>query len=160
MSELNPVSITPVNVSVSPGRPAPIATRVMNLSGAPMPEDMRSMIVDHFGPINMDEEALDIVYQYVLSKADTGDAEDMRRSIEAIASRLEPNKQELFNKIRDLAVNELALTDPMAQVEIKRDIISKEMPAIERQAQETGDWRFYLRASKRLEDLSEISNPS
>jgi len=156
MSELSPVSI-----SISPNAPVTqhITQRAFNLSGTPLPEDMRSIVVEHFGIEGMKEEDLEVVYQYILSKSPTGEVDDIKLTIEALASRLAPNKEETFRKIRDLAINELSLQDPLGKVSIKRDIISKELPSLERQAEETGDWRFYLRASKEKERLGEISNP-
>ena len=38
------------------------------------------------------------------------------------------------------------------------DIVEKEMPSLERQATETGDWRYFLRASQRKEELDEAGN--
>ena len=149
---MEPIRITPLSVAPH------ITTRTFSLSGTPLPEDIRSIIVEHFGEDNINPDELDIVYQYILSKSESGEIDDIKSTIEAVADRLAPDKKEMFAKVRDLAINEIKFSDPQAQIDMKRDIISKELPALERQAQETGDWRFYLRASDRREHLGEISD--
>lgn len=153
MSDLTPVSITPVEIIPTP------VQRKMNLSGTPMPEDIRSVITDHFD-VMPDEEDLDIVYQYILHKSEEGTIEDIKTTLEALASNLQPNKQELFAKIKDIAIRDLSLANPMEKVEAKIDIVRKELPLLEAQAEKTGDWRFYLRASSKLEELNAISSIS
>ena len=149
---MEPVNIRSISVT------QPLGSRTFSLSGSPLPEDIRQIIIEHFGAENIDSEELEIVYQYILSKSETGDMEDIKTTLQALANKLAPDKREMFAKIRDLAINEIQFSDPSAQIDIKKDILSKELPILERQAQETGDWRFYLRASDRRDKLGEISN--
>lgn len=143
---MEPINIRPIAQST------PIVQRTMSLSGTPLPEDLRDIIIRHF-EIDDNNDALDIVYQYILHKSPSAEIDDIKSTIEALASKLAPNKQELFNKIRDLAINEINFADSSKMIEAKRDILNKELPGLERQAQETGDWRFYLRASQRRDEL-------
>lgn len=153
MGELSPISITPSVTSVPT-----LGQRTMNLSGTPMPEDIRSMVLKHFDMENANEEELEIVYQYILHKSPSAENDDVRLTIESLVDKLAPNKQELFMKIRDMAKNELQLSNPNEMVSQKRDIINKEIPALEKQAIETQDWRFYLRAVRERDKLNESSD--
>ena len=150
MSEIKPVQITPLQT------PSHITTRTLNLSGTPLPEDIRSIVLSHFDMDNADPEDLEVVYQYILHKSPSADIDDIRATIESLASKLAPNKMELFVKIKDMALNELQLANPNEQLDAKRDIINKEIPGLERQAKETGDWRFYLRAVRERDEIGNL----
>lgn len=154
MSDITPVSVRTIQ---SPNGPSVAFQRQFSLTGSPMPEEVHDMIMDGFG--NISNEDAEAVHQFLLSKSPSSELDDIKITLHRILSGdILPDKNEIVQQIRHQLTDELTNKSLDDIVEFHKDVLNKEFGEIERMAEETGNWTFYLRAAKKREALNEISD--
>jgi len=154
--ELAPIKIQTVaqpKIDASVSGDAPIT-----LPGRTMPPDVVEAVLGYLNAerSEVSPDELKAVYDYVVDKSPTASSEDIRFTLFALTSKLPASKKSLFKQVFDVSQKVAQKRDVTSTVKQAQRVLKKEIPVLEKQAQKTGDWRFYLRAVEKKAKLDEI----